>query len=423
VGFALFSHLPLFRPAPTCQNEHLPAVDKTPTARPTVKRLLPLLALALLPAPLCAAEPFQLAEGNRVAFVGSTFIEREQRSGYWETALTSRYPDRDVTFRNLGWSGDTIWGEARAGFDTPKEGYKRLLDATLAVKPTVIALGYGTNESFAGAAGLAKFQEQLNKLLDDLAPSKARFVLLAPPRFEKERWLAGDFDRREHDLEQYTDAIRQVAGKRHALFVDEFCQRYAPAAPLTDDGMHLTAYGYRRTAPDLLAELHGPDGALKLVELDGLTPKKVCQDFLPNPPVPQDPPNEDWQADSKVIARGLKPGKYTLQIDGRPVHTADAEEWMHPAAFNMVLVRQGPSLDQAEKLRQTIVGKNRLYFHRWRPENETYLFGFRKKEQGQNAKEIPEFDPLVEQLEKEIARLRKPVPHTYELVPAAEEKK
>jgi lysophospholipase L1-like esterase len=388
-----------------------------------VTRTLPLLALALLPAPLCAAEPFQLADGDRVAFIGSTFIEREQRYGYWETALTSRYPGKIVTFRNLGWSGDTVWGEARAGFDTQKEGYKRLLDATLGVKPTVIVLGYGTNESFAGEAGLPRFVEQLNKLLDDLAPAKARFVLLAPPRFEKARWLAGDFDQREHDLEQYTDAIRQVAAKRQAVFVDEFCQRYAPASPLTDDGMHLTPYGYRRSATDLLTELHGPDGALKVVDLDGLAPRKVLQDFLPNPPMPPDSPSGDWQADSKVIARGLKPGKYTLLIDGRPVHTADADAWMHPPAFNMVLVPQGPSLDQAEKLRRTIVEKNRLYFHRWRPENETYLFGFRKHEQGQNAKEIPEFDPLVEQFEQEIAHLRKPVTHTYQLVPAAEEKK
>ena len=48
---------------------------------------------------------------------------------------------------------------------------------------TVIFLGYGTNESFAGAAGLPRFQAQYNKLLDDLAPTKARFVLLAPLRF------------------------------------------------------------------------------------------------------------------------------------------------------------------------------------------------------------------------------------------------
>ena len=61
-----------------------------------------------------------------------------------------------------------------------------------------------------------------------------------------------------------------------------------------------------------------------------------------------------------------------------------------------------------------------LYFYRWRPQNETYLFGFRKHEQGNNAREIPQFDPLVEAKEKEIARLRRPVKHTYELVRESE---
>jgi hypothetical protein len=32
--------------------------------------------------------------------------------------------------------------------------------------------------------------------------------------------------------------------------------------------------------------------------------------------------------------------------------------------------------------------ENDLFFHRFRPANSTYLFGFRKHEQGQNAKEM-----------------------------------
>jgi hypothetical protein len=87
---------------------------------------------------------------------------------------------------------------------------------------------------------------------------------------------------------------------------------------------------------------------------------------------------------------------------------------------DLVLVLDGPSLDQAEKLRQTIIAKNELYFHRWRPQNTTYLFGFRKHEQGQNAREIPQFDPLVAAKEKEIAELKKPREHVYELVPVKE---
>ena len=68
-----------------------------------------------------------------------------------------------------------------------------------------------------------------------------------------------------------------------------------------------------------------------------------------------------------------------------------------------------PDLEQAERLRQAIIAKNQLYFYRWRPQNETYLFGFRKHEQGNNAREIPLFDPLVAAKEEEIARLEVPV--------------
>ena len=82
--------------------------------------------------------------------------------------------------------------------------------------------------------------------------------------------------------------------------------------------------------------------------------------------------------------------------------------------------RARPELDQVEQLRKAINAKNLLFFYRWRPQNETYLFGFRKHEQGNNAREIPQFDPLVEEKEQEIARLRKPVPHVYELIRESE---
>ena len=66
-----------------------------------------------------------------------------------------------------------------------------------------------------------------------------------------------------------------------------------------------------------------------------------------------------------------------------------------------------PDWMKLEPLRQAVVAKNELFFHRWRPQNETYLFGFRKHEQGKNGKEIAEFDPLVAKEEEKIAALRK----------------
>ena len=67
-------------------------------------------------------------------------------------------------------------------------------------------------------------------------------------------------------------------------------------------------------------------------------------------------------------------------------------------------------------MRQAIIRKNELYFHRWRPQNVTYLFGFRKHEQGQNAKEIVQFDPLIAAEEELIDKLKTPAAHRYEFV-------
>ena len=65
-----------------------------------------------------------------------------------------------------------------------------------------------------------------------------------------------------------------------------------------------------------------------------------------------------------------------------------------------------------EPTRKEIFAKNQLFFHRYRPQNETYLRGFRKHEQGQNAKEIKEFDALIAQAETRIrmAAQGKPLP-------------
>jgi GDSL-like Lipase/Acylhydrolase family len=54
-------------------------------------------------------------------------------------------------------------------------------------------------------------------------------------------------------------------------------------------------------------------------------------------------------------------------------------------------------------LTTAVMEKNRLFFHRWRPQNEIYLFGSRKHEQGNNGVEIPMFDPLIAEKEKAVA--------------------
>ena len=288
------------------------------------------LSLTLAAASFTSAQPatpFEIKDGDRIVWIGSTLVEREQRYGYWETALYAAYPKANFTVRNLGWSGDTVWGESRAGFDPPAKGYERLVSLTLELKPTVIFVSYGANESFDGVAGLDHFRQGLVQLLDALKPANARVVLFSPlPAFRAEGYP--EPASRNRALGLYRDAIRATAAARQLPFADLFGRLDEPAlVPATENGMHLTDAGYRDTAPMFLSAL------------------------------------------------GREP------------------------------VRDVP--EKFEPLRKAVVEKNQLFFYRWRPQNETYLFGFRKHEQGKNATEVAEFDPLVAKAEDEIARLRK----------------
>ncbi|MGH8016691.1 MAG: hypothetical protein ACREIA_00090 [Opitutaceae bacterium] len=56
---------------------------------------------------------FELRDGDRVVFLGDTVIERDQYHGWLEVMLASRFPGKNITFRNLGWSADTPEGASR----------------------------------------------------------------------------------------------------------------------------------------------------------------------------------------------------------------------------------------------------------------------------------------------------------------------
>jgi hypothetical protein len=374
----------------------------------------PLLLSAALAALPAAEPPLQLKDGDRVVLVGGTLIEREQVYGYWEAALTARHPDKNITFRNLGWSGDTVWGESRGSFGGPAEGLKKLKEGVRGLKPTVLIVAYGGNESFAGKDGLPRFEKGLNDLLDALTPPDCRVVLLGPPLMEENAPLSKEArDAHNRDVALYRDAVKGIADKRKAVFFDLWI-----AILLTDNGMHLGELGYKLSTDHLERALgfdlgsrrteitFGADGkvlkatGVKVEKLEGEGLRfRVKRDVLPL--------GEEGRA---LKIEGLPEGRYTLAIDGRAAHTADAAAWK-----GGLILADGLDSAQDEKLRAAIIEKNRLYFHRWRPQNETYLFGFRKHEQGQNAREVPLFDPLVEQAEKEIAKLRVPVAHVYEI--------
>ena len=470
-----------------------------------MKRMLALFIwlLGLTASAIGEGPKVELRDGDRVVLIGDALIERDQEYGYLETLLTIQNPDKSITFRNLGWSGDTVFGEARAGFGRPADGFTHLKEHVLALRPTVVIVGYGMSDSFAGEAGLPRFVSGLNTLLDVIAETKARVVMLSPIAHEDLGRPLPDPSDHNRSLRLYRDAIRKVSEERGHRFVDLFDELrrddekapefvlFARGQHLTDDGIHPNRLGSWLTAmvvtrgigldrasdrwmatigKDRDVEVDMWDDSSKPTDRDRpklgrveaspsgiriemteaslpwplqppasprpLRPSAVDATTDLGPPVAEqrtevghlhfirlmidgrevactffDPSGTHAGINRSFSVKDRPAGRYLLKIDGREAIRADFD------GKAMVLVMNGgPDFDQVERLRKTINEKNRLYFYRWRPQNETYLFGFRKHEQGVNAREIPLFDPLVDAKEKEIAAMRKPVSHVYEIV-------
>ena len=278
--------------------------------------------------------PFEFKEGDKVVLLGSTVIEREQRYGWLETWLRLSLADKNVSVRNLGWSGDTVFGHARSYFGPPEEGIQRLSAHLEMLKPDVMILCYGAEFAHERLGGMPAFLSGYRALLDLIREKSpgVRLIIATPPPMETLPPPLPDQTDANKKLSSLRDALAKFARSQNAFFVDWFeAMGGLPKPgrtdkPLTENGIHYTDQGYQKLATELLKTL-----GLKL------------------PDVPA---------------------------------------------------------QATEPLRNAVVAKDFLFFNRWRPQNETYLFGFRKHEQGQNAKEIPMFDPLIAKSDEKLVELK-----------------
>lgn len=121
-----------------------------------------------------------LLKGSRVTFVGNSLFEQAQSYGTLEYMLINAWPDKNLTFRNLGWSGDTAEGSARSYISTPPQPYELLIQQIEATNPDVVVVAYGSIEAYQGERGLKAFEENLNRLIDTIQGMEAQIVLMSP---------------------------------------------------------------------------------------------------------------------------------------------------------------------------------------------------------------------------------------------------
>ena len=121
-----------------------------------------------------------LKKGDRIILIGNTLAERMQYYGHFETLLHSRFPELELVFHNLGYSADEL-------VLRPRQAHFADHGHTLKdEKPDVLIAAFGFNESFAGPAGLKKFESDLEGFIKTATTTKyngknpPRLVLLSP---------------------------------------------------------------------------------------------------------------------------------------------------------------------------------------------------------------------------------------------------
>jgi lysophospholipase L1-like esterase len=379
-----------------------------------------LLLLFLTDPTHAATEPLlPITDGQRILFLGNGFVENDQAYAFLEARLQRRFAGRSVTFRYMGWSGDTVRGGARtSGYQEP-EGLARLEKETRALKPTVIFLAYGMNESFGGAESLPSFLRDYEHLLATLAPLNARLFVLSPTYHEDLGRPYPDPAAHNQTLRAYTKGLKEFAEARKLAFIDLFhpleaAKNAEQSMRLTTNGLLLTRAGYTVTAKAIEEQLGLPprhwqvymDWTGKVLDCEGAKIKALesAATALRFEGLNTILPVADPAEVNTLRISGLTPGNYRLRVDGQEILQASAAQW-----GKSVNISKGPPFADAERLRAALVLRNQTFYRRWRPYNDhsrhwTYIdIDFKL------------YDQEIAKEEQRIAQLRVPKAHVYEI--------
>jgi len=395
--------------------------------------------------PHAAAADFAIHDGDKVVLLGDSITEQRLYTTVIEAYTLARFPQWHLTFRNIGWGGDTAQG-----------GLGRAPRDMMPLKPTFVTIDFGMNDHGYRAydEGIFKnYIEQQTGLVALLKSNGARVALVTPQPIEDKR-PDPDKDVRNEALRKMSDGLREVAAKQGVLFADQFdpymavmlkARQADPAATIGGgDAVHPGPVGHTIMAWAILKALGAP-AAVSSAELNGVTGKIVaatgCQITPPKVdagvltfsrkdlalPMPVNPQGE---AVTKLIplladlsryelkVTGLTAPKYQLLIDDKPATVLTAQELAQ--GCNLTLTA-GPITEQARQLWTLVVEKNNAFFNRWR---SVQLYGppdWAKSPAFEAAreKELARLDEQIAQLETKINTVRQPQPHTFVLKPAA----
>ncbi len=413
------------------------------------------------PVSAAPAEGFFIHDGDRVVFLGDSITEQRLYTTYIEAYAQTRYPKWQMTFRNVGWGGDTSWMRQRTHTDENvlfaahgKEQREIIQPAVagglerdvLPLKPTVITIKFGMNDH-----GYTAFRKDIydayvgsqTELATVLQKNGARVAFITPQPIEDAR-PDPDKDDKNMALRKFSDGLKKVAAEQKAKFADLFDPYMAVMLKARvsngmatiggGDAIHPGPPGQTIMAYEALksfgatplvssAEILVKGDASKVASAKQCLVSKLSSkgntvsfDRLDNSlPLPIDDRALSALALAPVVAdlsvfelkvTGASSASYDVTIDGQKAATVTREQLA--AGWNMTTA-EGPIAQQGAEVLRLIFEKNDVFFERWR---NVQLNPDRQAE-------LPAMDAKIAELEAKINAARQPKTHHFELKPSA----
>ena len=244
--------------------------------------LMLLTIMAFLPSP---AKKIQLSKGAHITLIGGNLGSRMMNYGFFDTEMHLRFPENNLSIRNMCDGGDTPGFRPHSARNDPwafpgaekfQTAYAKNSDSRgdfpkpdvwlSNLKTDVLLAFFGYSESFAGAAGLDNFETELSAFVEHTLAQKyngttpPQLALVSPIAFQN---LSDKYDlpngiNENKNLELYMKAIQEVAAKYDILFLDAFHPSkkwFETGEQLTIDGCQLNTEGYQKLATLLVEQL------------------------------------------------------------------------------------------------------------------------------------------------------------------------
>ena len=422
---------------------------------------LALIAVAPFAHAQNTAKPFFFRDGDRAVFLGDSITQQSRYSTLIESYVLSRFPKWNISFRNTGWDGDRMSMPSRGNLEG---GFARDIAP---LRPTAATVDYGMNDARGGDAMYESYLKNARALTGKLKDFGSRVALVSPSPEEKYEAGMPAGSSYNNMLLKYSDGLQQVARETDVPYVDQIRPMIATIEAgrrasvlgatgdprLIPDGVHPNWAGHLVMATHILKGLNAPalvssveinaaegkrykaktqnatvtplevrsgaDSAatvpLMFTRLDNALPWPIHSDTKLAQSIPGFTPLQDLSRYELKIANLVAP-RYAIRIDDIAVGTWTKEELA--AGINLSQA-PGPIHDQAQKLLQKIVEKNRLYYNRWRNVQLFRVPAWLQTPESEPARaaELARLDAQIAALEAEINELRKPVAHIWTVAP------